>query len=327
MSHRSRYPSASRLHDLQARSHVGEVLVVDDDEAYRQMIRRLLEREEIKCHLAASAPEALTIVTEKFDIDVVLTDLVMAGGDGLSLMKDIRRQLSDRPWLQLILITGHASMESAIGAIQTAVAGYLMKPVNPMDLVGSVRNALRTAEEARITSLLAEGHSDPAKLVQVIATARELAGIPEKVDVQDRSQRILNHWLHSARAGQTAPHLLNSLLKLMSLRSEVFSDMEVDECTWLILLELADAAMGQRQVSVTSLTLASGAPTTTALRRIEQLREAGFVHRIADPLDKRRIHIELTIRGLERMQKFIRTVADTARTGDTDVRSGGPSTR
>jgi DNA-binding MarR family transcriptional regulator len=60
---------------------------------------------------------------------------------------------------------------------------------------------------------------------------------------------------------------------------------------------------------VTSLCIASGAPTTTALRRIEDLAEAGLIERMPDPADRRRILVRLTEAGRARMDAFLQRQA------------------
>lgn len=84
-------------------------------------------------------------------------------------------------------------------------------------------------------------------------------------------------------------------------QSELFSDP-----AWGMLLDLAVAEATGRPISVTSLCIASGVPSTTALRRIADLSDAKLIERIPDPSDRRRIIVQLTSLGRQHMDSFVR---------------------
>ena len=100
------------------------LLVVDDEESLRITTAAILEQEGYTVDTAASGDEAIDLLG-KTDYDLVLTDLHMEGGDGLSVLNQIKRQA---PLTISVVLTGFASVESAIAALQEGAYDYLIKP-------------------------------------------------------------------------------------------------------------------------------------------------------------------------------------------------------
>ncbi len=102
------------------------ILVVDDEPGVRGVMEEILAREGYKVSTASDGVEALTLVhTQRYDL--VLSDLYMPKMDGLELLKRIK-DLPDSP--DVIIITGHASVESAVQAMKLGAADYIPKPLN-----------------------------------------------------------------------------------------------------------------------------------------------------------------------------------------------------
>jgi CheY-like chemotaxis protein/DNA-binding MarR family transcriptional regulator len=289
-----------------------EALLVDDISPNRRLLRQILARDGIRCVVAASAAEALEIIDRTPAIVLVVTDLMMPGTDGLALLARIRERFDKRPWIQVIVLTGYPSVETAVQCMRAGAANYLVKPVEPGLLVKIVKEALQTGHESRIVSSLSGVETDAANLAYLVATARELtagnsstpgkpAGSPEPA--------VVRSWLQAASPGETAPHALAQIRQLLDLRSQHFSDLELDDVAWKMLIELADASMQRRMYSVSSVCMASGAPSTTALRRLDDLVKAALVDRVTDPFDKRRTNVVLTPKGMDRMVDFLRKMA------------------
>ena len=108
-----------------------------------------------------------------------------------------------------------------------------------------------------------------------------------------------------AAAAPTRPEYLHALVAARVDRDAIFGTRLNAGPAWEMLLDLAMAEASGRWVSVTSLCLASGAATTTALRRIDDLRDAGLVERRPDATDRRRIIVQLTDTGRARMRAFV----------------------
>jgi CheY-like chemotaxis protein len=126
------------------------VLIVDDDDLCRGLIRDAVEIDEIELHLASDGLEALSII-EKHVIDVLITDLNMPGMDGLELINHARQV---HPNMLSILITGFGSLESAIQAIQQGAYDYVQKPFSIERIAVVARNAIEKARILREKSKL-----------------------------------------------------------------------------------------------------------------------------------------------------------------------------
>ena len=116
-------------------------LVVDDDENIRAAMTDLAQREGFRAANAGSLHEARQRLKESRP-DVVLTDLGLPDGNGLDLLAD----LTELPRPEVILITGNATVDSAIAAIRTGVLDYLEKPVDTRRLKSILANVSRTLE-------------------------------------------------------------------------------------------------------------------------------------------------------------------------------------
>lgn len=106
------------------------VLVVDDEVAHAHAVAESLERAGYECTVAASGADGLSkIQSEEFDI--VITDLVMGDVDGLELLKRARQEL---PEAEVVVITGHGTIKTAVSAMQQGATTYLTKPLDINEL-------------------------------------------------------------------------------------------------------------------------------------------------------------------------------------------------
>src|SRR5215207_3445230 len=117
------------------------LLVVDDEESLRITTAAILEKEGYVVDTASSGDEAIDLLAKE-DYDLVLTDLHMEGGDGLSVLNRIRREA---PLTISVVLTGFASVESAIAALQEGAYDYLVKPCD----IDSMKHTIRRGVEHR----------------------------------------------------------------------------------------------------------------------------------------------------------------------------------
>jgi diguanylate cyclase (GGDEF)-like protein len=105
------------------------IVVVDDDRLLRELVRDAIgERAQVEC--CESAEVALATLARQ-PADLVLSDLNMPGLSGMELLERIRL---DHPGTDFVLLTGHASTESAVGALRMGAADYLVKPIRAEEL-------------------------------------------------------------------------------------------------------------------------------------------------------------------------------------------------
>jgi len=113
------------------------ILVVDDEQIVLDSIQKHLRKEDYNLHCALSPEEGLQIMKSE-DIGVVLTDLMMPEIDGLEFMKIVKNY---RPSVPVIMITGYATINTALQATQLGAFDYIAKPFSRKELISVVRRA------------------------------------------------------------------------------------------------------------------------------------------------------------------------------------------
>ncbi len=114
------------------------ILVVDDEEIARANMEHVLKKDGYGCHSANNGIEALAVLARE-EIDLVITDLKMEQMDGLELLHQINRV---SPEIPVIMVTGFATVSSAVEALKKGAAHYLGKPVNLDELRKTVKEVL-----------------------------------------------------------------------------------------------------------------------------------------------------------------------------------------
>lgn len=114
------------------------VLVVDDDRGHAEAIAEGLSRSGHECLLAFTGKEGAALLREK-SVDILVTDLVMHDIDGMVLLRQAKEK---SPEIEVIMITGHGSVESAVEAMRGGAANYLVKPVNIKELRAQLEKAI-----------------------------------------------------------------------------------------------------------------------------------------------------------------------------------------
>jgi len=115
-----------------------KILVIDDDKAMRDACYQILSRQGYQVELAASARQGLTLL-ERSSFDAILLDLVMPDLDGLEALKKIKAL---DPEVEVIIITGYGTIQSAVETIKAGAFHFLSKPFVPDDLRNLVNRAL-----------------------------------------------------------------------------------------------------------------------------------------------------------------------------------------
>jgi two-component system OmpR family response regulator len=114
-----------------------KVLLVDDEQEFLELTAERLAQRLFPCVTASSGERALQLLqSERFDCAIV--DVRMPGMDGIELLGRIRR---DFPGVPVILLTGYASVELGVRAMELGAFEYLMKPVDLDELLDTVRRA------------------------------------------------------------------------------------------------------------------------------------------------------------------------------------------
>ncbi len=116
---------------------VMKIMLVDDEERFLSTTQKLLIKKGIDVITATSGVEALEKLNHKY-IHVVILDVKMPGMDGNETLKEIKRQF---PLVEVIMLTGHATVESAIDGLKSGATDYLMKPTEIDELIAKAKEA------------------------------------------------------------------------------------------------------------------------------------------------------------------------------------------
>jgi DNA-binding NtrC family response regulator len=114
-----------------------KLMLVDDEERFLTTTKKLLAKKGYDVLTATSGAEALETLKQK-NVHVVILDVKMPGMDGIAALQEIKRQF---PLVEVIMLTGHATVESAVDGLKSGATDYLMKPTDIDEL-------LQKAEEA-----------------------------------------------------------------------------------------------------------------------------------------------------------------------------------
>jgi two-component system response regulator HydG len=115
-----------------------KILVVDDEIGIRQSLKKILEKENFIVVSASNGEEAFKIIRQG-DIDLLITDIRMAGMDGVELLK-VSKSLS--PFTEVIMITGYASVDTAVDSMKQGAYDYITKPFKKADILKAVHRAI-----------------------------------------------------------------------------------------------------------------------------------------------------------------------------------------
>lgn len=115
------------------------VLIVDDETGFVETMTKRLTKRNMVVYQAFDGQEGLVRLGEHPDIQVVILDMKMPGKDGLEVLQDIKERF---PLVEVIMLTGHATVPTAIEGIQQGAYDYLMKPCDFTLLVSKIMEAV-----------------------------------------------------------------------------------------------------------------------------------------------------------------------------------------
>jgi len=120
-----------------------KVLLVDDEKDFVEMLSLRLQEAGEKVSAAYSGKECLDTLNET-DIDVVILDIKMPLMDGMETLGEIRKRF---PLVEVIMLTGHGSTETAVAGMKLGAFDYLMKPADFKDLTAKLQGARKRKDE------------------------------------------------------------------------------------------------------------------------------------------------------------------------------------
>jgi FixJ family two-component response regulator len=290
---------------LQAGSQVNDagpadILVIDDDGDWVTECNFMLASLGYRSVGALSREEALEIILVG-QISTVIIDYNMPGCDGLALAQELSEiARAQGRNLRFVLATGHATLEVAVGAIRASVTDFLEKPVTREQLRATlVRIHSAEAGISMRTTLVGQLSTVSAEMQRLA----RLMGQPEGGDTTPGEDR---------RKGADIV-FIRQLLRHETKRREISNGSLFGDPTWAMLLDLMIANLENRTVSVSSACIASGAPTTTALRLVNKLVADAILDRIPDNKDGRRDFLVIAPDIKALLSSYLNDMADARR--------------
>jgi two-component system alkaline phosphatase synthesis response regulator PhoP len=144
------------------------ILIVDDDDPLRLSLSLIFRKENYRVDTAANAEAALECL-HSHEYDLMFLDLNMPGMGGIDLLLEIHRQF---PHLPVLILTAHAALESAIQAVRLGARDYLIKPVEPVTILG------------RVAEILAE-REQPARKKEIVGEIQALLSELQKIEGEE----------------------------------------------------------------------------------------------------------------------------------------------
>ncbi len=165
---------------------MAKILVIDDEKAIRNSLKDILEYEKHEVVLAEDGKQGLKLLDENDDFKIALCDIKMPGMDGIEVLEKVIEKGID---IRFIMISGHGTVDTAVGAIKKGAFDFIEKPLDLNRLLITVKNALEVEKLVTETKNLKKRVS---KKYQMVGESEALEKIREIVDkVAQTDARIL----------------------------------------------------------------------------------------------------------------------------------------
>ncbi len=209
------------------------VFVIDDEEPFRRLLKNELSRKGFEVDAAADGQSALQAL-KKTTYDVILLDIIMPGMDGISFMKKLK---GDPASPAIIVLTGKATIETAVEAMKNGAYDYLTKPYKLDELEIVINRAYeygRLNRQSRMFRQELIRKKVPAELVGVSRQHETIMSLVRKIAPTDTTVLILGEsgtgkeliantlWRHSTRSGMPFTALNCAALSENLIESELF---------------------------------------------------------------------------------------------------------
>ncbi len=209
---------------------MSKILVIDDEKSIRNTLKEILEYEKFSVELAENGLEGL----EKFnsaDFDVVLCDIKMPEMDGIEVLEKISESGKD---VQVIMISGHGNIDTAVGAIKKGAYDFIEKPLDLNRMLITIRNAMDKSSLITETKVLKKKVSKAYDMVGESEGIHKVKDMIERVAPTDArvlitgdngtGKELVARWLHEKSSRANAPFIEVNCAAIPSelIESELF---------------------------------------------------------------------------------------------------------
>lgn len=157
-----------------------KILIIDDEDIFREDLARLLRRQGYECQTASDGEEGFARA-EEFEPDIVFCDLVMPGMNGIEVLDRIIPRL---PQSSVVMITAHGSLETAVEAFRKGACDYITKPLLLEDVVQKISRIMenrRLVREVRQLRRDLNQKEDGLAMIAKSESMKDLLGLIDKV--------------------------------------------------------------------------------------------------------------------------------------------------
>jgi len=287
------------------------ILLLDDDPAALAFLNTVLTEAGFTCVQLSEPAQALVQVGTRQDIAVIVSDIRMPRLNGLQFVQQVNSLNLAWPAPAVLLLTGHPTVELAVGAFRLGACDFLTKPIRPRELIDVVTRTLQ-----RVRAQRSAPGAPPADVQALIIQAEEVVGALRRINLPAGASHlppqavtapapppgtttVEAHWPRG-RIG-----ILDAIDGLRKLRRN-YDSHQLDDVSWDLLLEMLRAHQTQQRLSVSALTISvANVSSTTSLRRLSELTTRGYIERIPDASDGRRDFVRLTGKALELLSDYL----------------------
>lgn len=150
-----------------------KMMLVDDEERFLSTTKKLISKQGYDVITATSGAEALEKL-KRTDIYVVILDIKMPGMDGITTLKEIKRLF---PLVEVIMLTGHGTVETAVDGLKSGATDYLMKPADIRELIQKSEEAFEKRQKMEQKIRMAQARRFIKSPREIIREAEKSGGI------------------------------------------------------------------------------------------------------------------------------------------------------
>lgn len=290
------------------------VVVVDDDTASLAELEDFVGEIGFPCRTFSAPDQALAFIRRRTRPLILMSDVRMPTLGGIELTGMVRDdEASSGPPVEIILFSGHSGFNEAVQALRYGIVDFLLKPIDLRHLEQTVRLAADQIE-ARLSA--AEQRDKVHNLLSVVVKTAQTILAPEQVGAASAAAPAADN-RRAGRGGEAEGGDGDRRLRLIKLiqgnrriRDRIFPNCTGGDVYWEMILFVAEQEILGRQVSVTSACHATTIPQTTALRKIDELVEAGLLVRNPAADDRRRILLRPTPACTEAINRYLDATAE-----------------
>jgi len=190
---------------------VSRILVVDDEEGIRRSLAGILSDEGIDVTVTSEGEEALSVLKQRGDVDLVLLDIAMPGRDGLEILEEIGQTW---PNLPVVMMSGHGNIETAVRATKLGAYNFIEKPISIEKLLVTLDNAL---DRSRLEEENRKLRASAIRAHEILGDSQVIREVKEQIELAAPT----NGWVLITGENGTGKELVARQIHVHSKRAEM----------------------------------------------------------------------------------------------------------